>query len=152
MLTNDVLAAASIVYGGTLTVTNVGTNLVAGDRFVLFSGPFSGSFTTVNLPGNLGSVTYTWTNRIAIDGSIQVLTVVVVNTNPTNITASVSGSTLTLSWPADHPGWRLQSQTNSLATGLTTTWTDIPGTATSNTYNATIDPANGAVFYRLVYP
>jgi hypothetical protein len=140
--TNDILKAASIVLGGSLTVTNVGPNLVAGDRFVLISGPFSGSFATVNLPENLGGVTYTWTNK----------TVVTVNPNPTNIVTSVSGSTLTLSWPADHTGWRLQSQTNSLGNGLGTVWTDIPGTGASNTYNTTIDPANGTVFYRMVYP
>lgn len=150
--TNDILKAASIVLGGSLTVTNVGPNLVAGDRFVLFNGPVSGAFATVNLPENLGSVTYTWTNKTAIDGSIRVLTVVTVNTNPTNIVTSVSGSTLTLSWPADHTGWRLQSQTNDINTGLTGAWTDVPGTAASNTYNAAIDPANGTVFYRLVYP
>ena len=106
--TNDILVASSIVLGGTLTVTNLGPTLVAGDRFVLLKGGVSGSFTTVNLPENLGGVTYTWTNRTDIDGSIRVLTVVTVNTNPTNITTSVSGSTLTLSWPADHTGWRLQ--------------------------------------------
>jgi autotransporter-associated beta strand protein len=152
VMTNDVLSAASIVLGGTLTVTNRGPNLVAGDRFVLFNGPVTGSFSTVNLPGNLGSVTYTWTNNTAVDGSIQVLTVVSVNPNPTNLVATVSGSTLTLSWPADHTGWRLQAQTNNLSTGLTGTWTDIPGTGTSNTFNATLDPANGTVFYRMVYP
>jgi autotransporter-associated beta strand protein len=150
--TNDILKAASLVLGGSLTVTNLGPNLVAGDRFVLFKGAVSGAFATVNLPENLGSVTYAWTNKTAIDGSIQVLTAVSVNTNPTNITASVSGSTLTLSWPADRTGWRLQSQTNSLGSGLGSVWTDIPGTGASNTYNATIDPANGTVFYRMVYP
>ena len=150
--TNDILSASSIVLGGTLTVTNVGPNLVAGDRFVLFKGPISGSFSTVNLPGNLGSVAYTWTDNTAVDGSIQVASVVSVNLTPTNLVASVSGSTLTLSWPADHTGWRLQSQTNDLSTGLTGTWTDIPGTDTSNSYNAAIDPANGTVFYRMVYP
>ncbi len=150
--TNDILKAASIVLGGTLTVTNVGPNLVAGDRFALFKGPISGSFATVNLPGNVGSATYTWTDNTPVDGSIQVASVVSVNTNPTNIVTSVSGNTLTLSWPADHTGWRLQSQTNALTTGLTGTWTDIPGTDTSNTYNAPIEPVNGTVFYRLVYP
>ncbi|MEY4916604.1 MAG: hypothetical protein RL616_517, partial [Verrucomicrobiota bacterium] len=116
--TNDILTAtAGIVLGGTLTVTNVGPNLVAGDRFVLFNGPVSGTFGTVNLPENLGSVTYTWTNKTDIDGSIQVLTVVTVNTTPTNLVTSVSGNTLTLSWPADHTGWRLQAQTNDLSTG-----------------------------------
>ena len=67
------------------------------------------------------------------------------------LVTSVSGSTLTLSWPTDHTGWRLQAQTNSLSTGLGTNWTDISGTETSNTYNATLNPANGTVFYRMVY-
>jgi len=152
VLTNDVLSAASIVLGGTLTVTNRGPNLVAGDRFVLFNGPVSGAFTTVNLPGNLGNVTYTWTNNTAVDGSIQVLTVTTVNQNPTNITAVVNGGNLELSWPADHTGWRLQAQTNSLTSGLGTNWVTIPGTDTNNSFTNTVDPANGAVFYRMVYP
>ena len=37
---------------------------------------------------------------------------------PTNISVSVSGSTMTLSWPTTHQGWILQQQTNSLSTGL----------------------------------
>lgn len=152
VMTNDVLAAANITYGGTLTVTNRGPNLVAGDRFVLFSGPVSGSFTSVNLPENLGTVTYTWTNNLALDGSIQVLTAVTVNQTPTNIVTSVSGSTLTLSWPSDRIGWRLQAQTNTLATGLNTNWADVAGSSTTNVVNQTIDSAAGAVFYRLVYP
>ena len=150
--TNDILAAASIVLGGTLTVTNIGPTLVAGDRFVLFSGPITGSFATVNLPENLGTVTYTWTNKTALDGSIQVLTVTTVNQNPTNIVAVVNGGSLELSWPADHTGWHLQSQTNSLADGLGTNWVTIPGTDTGHSYTNTFDPANGTVFYRMVYP
>ncbi len=75
-----------------------------------------------------------------------------VATNPTNITTSVSGTTLTLTWPADHTGWRLQVQTNSLSTGLSGNWSDVPGSTAVNTVNTTINPANGAVFYRMVYP
>lgn len=150
--TNDILTATSIVLGGTLTVTNVGPNLVAGDRFVLFNGPIAGTFSTVNLPENLGNVTYTWTNKTAIDGSIQVLTVVTVNQTPTNIVTSVSGNTLTLSWPADHIGWRLQVQTNSLATGLNTNWSDVAGAAATNSVDTAIDTVNGTVFYRMIYP
>ena len=83
-------------------------------------------------------------------GSLRVA--VSVNPNPTNLTATVSGSTLTLSWPADHTGWRLQVQTNSLSTGLSGNWSDVPGSTAVNTVNTTINPANGAVFYRMVYP
>jgi hypothetical protein len=91
-----------------------------------------------------------WTNKLAVDGSIAVLSTVA--TNPTNITFSVTSNVLTLSWPADHTGWRLQAQTNSLANGLGTNWVDVAGATSVNSTNFTINPANGAVFYRLVYP
>lgn len=58
-------------------------------------------------------------------------------------------NTLTLSWP--EAGFRLQSQTNSRATGLSNNWVNFPGGATSPvviTPNAT----NPAVFFRLVTP
>jgi autotransporter-associated beta strand protein len=92
------------------------------------------------------------TSPTFITGSGSLIVVPPVNTTPTNITAAVTGSTLTLSWPADHTGWKLQAQTNSLGSGLGTNWVTIPGTDSSNTYNATLNPANGAVFYRMVYP
>jgi len=59
---------------------------------------------------------------------------------------------LTLSWPADHIGWRLQAQTNSTSAGLLNNWADVPGSTTTNQIIMPVDPANGAVFYRMVYP
>jgi len=41
-----------------------------------------------------------------------------VNTNAAPIAFSVSGSALSLSWPADHLGWSLQVQTNAAGAGL----------------------------------
>jgi len=68
---------------------------------------------------------------------------------PATLTNSVSGTTLSLSWPAD--GWRLEEQTNALSKGLSTNWVDVtPGSATST--NITIDKTKPTVFYRLVYP
>jgi 4-phytase/acid phosphatase len=69
--------------------------------------------------------------------------------NPTNITASVSGKTLTIAWPADHIGWILQAQTNGLSTGQ---WFDLPGSSDVNSVAHPIAPANAAVFYRLRQP
>ena len=92
------------------------------------------------------------TSPAFITGTGNLLVVPPVSTTPTNIVATVSGSTLTLSWPTDHTGWRLQSQTNSLSTGLGTNWVDVSGTAAANTYNTTINPAAPAVFYRITYP
>jgi len=81
------------------------------------------------------------TNTLIVGGGV--------NTSPTNIVTSISGNQLTLAWPADHIGWTLQSQTNSLNTGLTTTWYDVDGSTTTNQVIITIDPANPTVFYRM---
>ena len=142
------LGGTATATGGALQVTNVGPALVVGDKFTLFSVPVSGGASiTVSGAGA------TWTNNLAVDGSITALTVpVTVNTNPTNITSTVSGNQLILSWPADHTGWRLQAQTNTLASGLGTNWVTIPGSNASNSYTNTIGSANGSVFYRMVYP
>ena len=75
-----------------------------------------------------------------------------VNTSPTNITSSVSGNQLTLSWPADHTGWTLQTQTNSASVGLSATWHDVAGSTATNQMTFTIVPANPTVFYRMTYP
>ena len=137
--------------GGTLTVTNIGGTLTNGTVFQLFSQAASG-FTATNLPAG-----YVWTDNTAANGSITVVSggIVAVNTTPTNIISSVSGSTLTLSWPSGHTGWTLQTQTNLLSVGLTpatNTWFSVAGSAATNTVVMTIDPTQPTVFYRLVYP
>jgi autotransporter-associated beta strand protein len=146
-ITASKLVASSFVNASALTVTNVGPALQGGDTFTLFSGAISG-FTVTNLPALTG--TLYWTNNLAVNGTIAVVNPVA--TNPTNITSSVSGNVLSLSWPADHTGWKLQIQTNGLSTGLSTNWVTLPGSELVNSTNLTINPANGAVFYRMVYP
>jgi autotransporter-associated beta strand protein len=68
---------------------------------------------------------------------------------PAYLTNSVSSGVLELSWPAE--GWRLQMQTNSLASGLGTNWVDITDGSVTAT-NVTINSAEPAVFFRLRYP
>jgi hypothetical protein len=75
-----------------------------------------------------------------------------VNTTPTNLTVVVGGGNLNLTWPADHTGWRLQAQTNPVTVGLRSNWFDVPGSTTTNQIVMPLDPANGSVFYRMVYP
>jgi len=70
----------------------------------------------------------------------------------TNIMAVASGSSMTLSWPADHLGWRLQVQTNTLGGGLGTNWVTLPGSDLVTNTNITINKSGSTVFYRLVYP
>ena len=155
--TNDMLKAPAItINGGTLLVTNLGSDLQTGDSFKLFSVGIGGSgFTTVSLPASnvLNTVQYVWTNRLAANGSIQVLSgASSVNLTPTNITSVVNNGKLELTWPADHTGWRLQAQTNPLTTGLGTNWVAILNSNLDNHYTNILNAANGTVFYRMVYP
>jgi autotransporter-associated beta strand protein len=130
---------------GTLTVTNLGPVLTVGDKFKLFSQPvLNGGALTVTGGGA------NWTNRLALDGSIAVLSVSgTVATNRTNIMFSVTGTNLTLSWPADHLGWYLQVQTNTLSTGLGTNWSDVANSSTLTNVVVPVNPNNPAVFYRM---
>jgi hypothetical protein len=146
-----VSSSGTITYGGTLSVSNVGPALHATDYFQLFSSGVSG-FAAVNLQTNdtVNNVKYTWYNTISSNGRITVATVTnLVNPTPTNITARVNGSNLELSWPADHTGWTLQVQTNNLNVGLSNNWVDMPGSTSVDSVTNTINPTNGAVFYRM---
>ena len=133
---------------GTITVTNLGTALIVGDKFTLFNKALTGGGSLVVTGGLSAGVA--WSNSLAVDGSIQVVQSFA--TYSTNITATVTGSTLTIAWPSTHLGWNLQCQTNSLGTGLTSNWVTIPGSSGVITTNITINPANPTVFYRLSMP
>ncbi len=128
----------TVATGANLQLDFSETNTVAG--LVL-----NGVSQPVGLYNNTTSSQY-----ITGSGSLQVTPFIA--TNPTNITASVSGTSLTLSWPGDHKGWILQSQTNSLSRGLTTNWVDIAGSSSGTNAVIKVAQTNAAVFYRLRYP
>lgn len=68
-------------------------------------------------------------------------------TSPAYITNSIiNGNKLVLSWP-NGQGWKLESQTNTLLTGLSNNW--VTNTGATSPFTNTIDPAQPAVFYRL---
>lgn len=149
-VSDKVLVAGTLASSGAgkITVTNLGSALQLGDTFAVFNKAVTGGNTLVVT----GAVTagLTWTNKLAVDGTIQVVQSFA--TYPTNISYSVSGSTLTITWPATHQGWLLQAQTNSLSAGLGTNWVTIPGTDAVTSTNLTIVPGNPTVFYRLKMP
>ena len=83
-----------------------------------------------------------------------VLTVVSTGpSGPAQLTNSLSGTTLTLTWPSGQ-NWRLVGQGHSLSGGLnpnTSAWSTVPGVSDGSA-TLTVDPNKPAVFYRLVYP
>jgi hypothetical protein len=147
-------ASDAITYTGTLLVTNVGAGLQAGDTFQLFPGANT-SFTSIVLETNdvANNLKYTWNNNVASSGQVSVATVTyLVNPNPTNIVFSASGTNhLVLSWPADHTGWTLQAQTNTVTKGLSTNWVTVSGSTTVDAVTNIVNRTNGTVFYRLFF-
>lgn len=149
--TNDqFIVAAALNYGGTLVVTNLSGNAIQlGNTFKLFQAPsYNGAFTNLLLPtlgGGLG-----WTNRLATNGTLAVVNAI--STVPVALLCTSDGTRLQLSWPADHTGWHLEAQTNSLAVGIYTNWVTVPGSSSTNSFSLPMNAANGGVFHRLAFP
>lgn len=133
---------------GTVIVTNLGPTPVIGDSFKLFSKPVvnGGGLSVTPAPG----IGLAWTNKLAVDGSIAVVSAPATASYPTNISVSVSGNTLTLSWPATHLGWFAQSNSVNLAN--TNYWFDIAGSDSVTGLTNTINPSVTNMFYRLRHP
>jgi hypothetical protein len=146
--TNDVvIVGGTVTYGGLLQIVPTGTFTI-GQSFVLFSGPG-----VVNA-GNFGGIQGSPGAGLAFAFTNGVLSVVTAGpSGPGTITNSVSGNTLTLTWPANE-SWRLVGQTNNLSTGLNpspSAWFTVPG-GVDGSNSITIDRGNPSVFYRLVSP
>ena len=125
--------ATVVVAVAVLNLNFVGTNVVA-------------AFVTngVSLPpGTYNSTTtapfITGTGNLLVQPSIA--------TYPTNITVSVSGNMLNLSWPATHLGWYAQSNSVNLANP--NFWHDVPNSQSGTSLAIIISPTKTNVFYRL---
>ena len=90
------------------------------------------------------------TDPIYIQGTGSLLVPFSTASNPTNISFTVTGNTLNLTWPADHLGWMVQS--NSVNLAVPADWYDISNTISGTNYSITLDPAKTNVFYRLRKP
>ena len=130
---------------GVVNVTNLGAAFQAGDTFTLFNKALTNG-NAMTITG--GGASVTWTNKLAINGTISVLSVT--STTPTNITSSVSGNNLTLSWPSSHLSWTLQS--NIVGVTSSANWFPVAGSTATNSMTFTINPARSNVFYRMTYP
>ena len=154
---DKIVGLNSVAYGGTLSLVFTGRPVVSTDSFKLFYAttvavptslysPYSGTFASI-LPATPGTDMVWSTSTLASDGALRII-----STAAPNVTSQVAGSQLSLAWPPDHLGWRLQAQTNAPNVGLTATWFDVANTAGITNFTTTINQANGSVFYRLVYP
>ena len=77
------------------------------------------------------------------------------STNPPILLATLAGQNLSLTWPADHIGWRLLVQTNHVAQGLSASmndWGTVSGSTTTHQVNLAVATNQAAEFYRLIWP
>jgi autotransporter-associated beta strand protein len=136
----------SAAYAGTMVVSNLSGTVTNGQSFQVFGAGGAGSFSSI-VPALGGGLVWNFNPASGILSAGSPIA-----SNPTNITFSVSGSTMTLSWPNSHLGWILQAQTNLLSIGLNTNWADLPGSSAVVSTNLPIVPGNPTVFYRLRHP
>ena len=154
-LTNDQLIGISnLTYAGTLVISNVGVQTITnGSAFKLFTAAtYTGAFASI-VPA-VPDVGLVWnTNTLATDGTLRVdLAVTGPDTTRTNIVASFGGGNVTITWPTNHIGWTLQTQTNSRSIGLkpaTNAWFDVAGSVSTNQMVLPTSIGNPTVFYRL---
>jgi len=145
--------SGTLTVSGALIVTNLGPDIPNNTVFHLFNKPVTG-FTSEILPTNnpAHTGTYTWQDNLATDGTIKLLTggSAGPNLNPTNITVSVSGNVMTLSWPSDYLGWQLQS--NSVGLTASNFWFPVAGSTSTTQEQLPMDTTKTNVFFRMVYP
>jgi autotransporter-associated beta strand protein len=145
---DQLVCSGSLVFGGTLVVTNQAGSFELGDSFPLFTAAsFAGAFNQLELPPlgpELG-----WQFNAA-NGQLSVISTL--SLAPTEISAAVVSNNLQISWPPSHIGWRLEAQTNAAGAGLGAVWFDVPNANLTNEMALPIDVLNGSVFFRLVYP
>ena len=87
---------------------------------------------------------------ISVVGSQVILTVSTATVlPPATVSVSRNGSTMTLTWPGDHLGYILQS--NSVNIAIPADWFNVPGSSTVTNFPVTLAPGSN-VFFRLVSP
>ena len=145
---NDLVTGLTgVSYGGTLMVSNLSGTLALGDSFPIFAAlTATGNFNAITPAPGTGLA---WAFNPAT-GMLSVVNASTVATNPTNLIYQVTGKTLTLTWPGDHLGWFIQS--NSVSLLSPSQWYDIAGSDSATNLVITIDPAQKDVFFRMRKP
>jgi autotransporter-associated beta strand protein len=152
---NDVMVVAGALYNngtGTLTVTNLGPTLVAGDTFTLFNQPVNNgsSLTIVPPPGVVLS------NNLAVNGALTVLSVTPPS-QPRIQNVTVSGSNIVLTGTQGTPNatYYVLTSTNAALSPLSL-WTRVAtntfGTDGSFTTALPVNPGQPAGFFVVVTP
>jgi hypothetical protein len=150
--------------GDSIVVLNWSGSAMATNYYIESSLTSGSGYTTIETNASL-----TFTNSGLNNGTLYYFVVTAVNafgesTNSAEVSALPTSSAptrlgfatldnqLELNWPADHTGWQLQSQTDSLVSGLGTNWANVASLMQTNQITVPLNSTNGSVFFRLVRP
>ncbi|HEX3628561.1 MAG TPA: LamG-like jellyroll fold domain-containing protein [Verrucomicrobiae bacterium] len=133
--------------------TNVTTGTAIASGSSSTSAALNAALNYLNVPANWNGnqLELTVSNASGTTNAFVTLAISNINTTPTNIVSTITNNLLYLAWPADHIGWQLQAQTNSVIKGLGSNWVNVNPSTATNQLAIPINPANGTVFYRLIY-
>lgn len=146
------ITATTLNVSGANTIDILDSSLAMGTNTLMtYTGTIGGSSGFGGL--HLGTLPAGVMAHLLNTGSaVQLAVTSLVNTNAPVLANSIVGNLLTITWPADHLGWRLEVQTNEANTGLSTNWFTWPDSTNLTSVSIPASLNNAAVFFRLVYP
>jgi hypothetical protein len=113
---------------------------------------YSTSYTDTTAPNGM---TYyyvvTATNLIGFESALssQSVAAPLASAAPSWFGISHSAGIITVTWPATHLGWNLESQPNGLSPNG---WSTVPDSTTTTSYSEPVTPSSSPTFYRLRHP
>jgi len=148
---------ATNAYGSTPRVTVVNADLTATDKLIynnttngLASGVQSSALTLNPSPAVTNVVKVLVTAQDGVTTSLYTVNVVQLpSTSKPVLKSSLGGGMLTLSWPLDHLGYQLQTNSVNLANPID--WFPYPNSTGTTIVVIPINPAQPNVFYRLAH-
>lgn len=152
-IAGDATVALSWNAAATATSYYVKRSTTSGSGYVNVATNASLTFTNTGLSN--GTLYYYVVSALNTTGESSNSTQV--SARPTSLAPVTLGAiplpnSIQLNWPTDHTGWMLQSQTNTLAFGLGTNWSNVANSEQANQLTLPLNATNGAVFFRLVRP
>ncbi len=124
----------------------------SGGPYTLVSSGTTTGYTDTSLQnGTIYYYVVTATDQTGYEStqSSQSVVTPVIATPPLSINIAFGGGNVTVSWPATHLGWILESQTNGL---LANGWSTVPNSTTTTSYSVPVAPGATRTFFRLKHP
>jgi len=132
---------------------NIKRSLVSGSSYNLVAANAGPAFTDTGVSnGTTYYYVVTATNSAGEGVTSPEASALPLSSVAPQIGFSIAANQAQVSWPQDHTGWLLQTQTNPPGAGLSTNWVTVGGSGGSNQIFMPADNIDGSVYFRLVHP